>query len=154
MFSESLIDGKYGERVVLDFLRGLPNVKSVVDVRQDKDFQEKDIDFLIEDKHQQFTSIEVKTDFKAHETGNLVYEVTTSGHIGCFEKTQAKYIAYYLPYSRTLYLINPVALRTYLHKIHPEPRKMGDNAEGFLIPLADLEKEEGIIFYSRKGDVV
>lgn len=137
-FEQSLMTGGYGEHAVWNILTNQPKVRVVVDVRKDKRFQEKDIDFLVENTNQQFTSIEVKTDFKAHETGNIVYEATTSGHIGCFEKTQADYIAYFVPKSKKIYMIHVKALRTYLHQIKPEPVKMGDNATGFLLPLKDL----------------
>jgi hypothetical protein len=143
-FEQSLATGGYGEHAVWNILTNQPKVRVVVDVRKDKRFQEKDIDFLVENTDQQFTSIEVKTDFKAHETGNIVYEATTSGHIGCFEKTQADYIAYFVPKSKKIYMIHVKALRTYLHQIKPEPVKMGDNATGFLIPLKDLEDNKVI----------
>ena len=140
MFSESLKEGESGEHVVWNLLQKSNTVRSVVDVRMDKDFQEKDIDFLVENDKRQFTAIEVKTDFKAHETGNLVYELSTSRHIGCFEKTEAKYVMYYIPASKVVHMIDVVALRTYIHQTRPNEVRMGDNATGFLIPLKDLIK--------------
>lgn len=137
-FEDSLMTGGYGEHAVWNILTNQPKVRVVVDVRKDKRFQEKDIDFLVENADQQFTSVEVKTDYKAHETGNIVYEVTTSGNMGCFEKTQADYIAYFVPKSKKVYMIHVISLRTYLHKLMPEPVKMGDNATGFLIKIKDL----------------
>lgn len=150
MFDESLKEGESGEHVVWNLLQNQPNIRSIVDVRKDKKFQEKDIDFLVENMNRQFTSIEVKTDFKAHETGNLVYEVTTSRHIGCFEKTQAEYIMYYIPANKVVYMIDVVGLRTYIHKVRPEERRMGDNATGFIIPIQDLIRAK-VIKYTYKG---
>lgn len=150
MFSESLKEGESGEHVVWNILQKQSNIRSVVDVRMDKKFQEQDIDFLVENMNRQFTTIEVKTDFVAHDTGNLVYELSTSGHIGCFEKTQAEYIMYYIPAEKVVHLIDVVALRTYIHKVRPEERKMGDNATGFLLPLQDLIKTK-VIKYTYKG---
>ena len=94
--SDSLKNGGYGEHAVWNMFNKMPKVRSVVDVREDKMFQSLDIDFLVENIDRQFSTIEVKTDYKAHETGNIVYEVTTSGNIGCFEKTKAKYKAYFV----------------------------------------------------------
>lgn len=144
MFSESLKEGESGEHVVWNLLQKQKNVRSVIDVRLDRGFQSKDIDFLVEDDQRQFFTVEVKTDFKAHETGNLVYELSTSGNIGCFEKTEAKFIFYYIPANKTVHMIDVIALRTYIHKVRPEERKMGDNATGFLIPIQDLTKAKVI----------
>lgn len=144
MFNESLKEGEMGEHVVWNLFIKHPGVKSVVDVRDDKEFQQKDIDFLIEDKFRQFTPIEVKTDLKAHETGNIIYEVSTNNSVGCFEKTQAKYIMYYVPGSRTVYRIDVKAMRTYIHKVRPEEKPMGDHATGFLLTIKEL-KDNGVI---------
>lgn len=140
MFSESLREGESGEHVVWNLLQKSDTVRSIVDVRLDKEFQDKDIDFLVENNKRQFTSIEVKTDLKAHETGNLVYELSTSNHIGCFEKTEAKYIMYYIPASKIVHMIDVRELRNYVYTNRPDEIRMGDNATGFLIPLKDLIK--------------
>ena len=137
-FDECLLTGGYGEHAVWNILTNQPKVRVIVDVRKDKRFQEKDIDFLVENADQQFTSVEVKTDFKAHETGNIVYELTTSGNIGCFEKTQADYIAYFIPKTKQVHMIHVRALRSYIDKNKPNEIRMGDNATGFLIKIKDL----------------
>lgn len=145
MFSDSLKDGEMGEHAVWNALVKQKWIKSVVDVRDDKNFQEQDIDFWIENTDRQFASVEVKTDYKAHETGNIVYEVQTSNNLGCFEKTKAKYIAYYIPADKVIYLLNTVNLRTYIHQLRPEEREMGDSARGFLIPIDDLKRAGNVI---------
>ena len=138
MFEQSLREGESGEHIVWNILSKSQDVRSIVDVRQDKVFQEMDIDFLVENSARQFTPIEVKTDFKAHDTGNIVYELSTSGHIGCFEKTKARYIYYYVPGDQVVYMIDVKAMRTYVHQSRPEEKNMGDNAAGFLLPIRDL----------------
>lgn len=142
MFAESLKFGGYGEHAIWDLFIKQPWVKSIVDVRDDKRFQQKDIDFLIEDKNRQFTQIEVKTDYKAHQTGNIVYEITTSNNIGCFEKTQADYIVYFIPKSREAHLINTLILRDYIKKTKPNQIRMGDNATGYLLSIEELKKNK------------
>lgn len=151
-FSESLKHGGYGEHAVWNLFNKLSTVRSVVDVREDKHFQEDDIDFLVENDKRQFFSVEVKTDYKAHETGNIVYEVTTSGNVGCFEKTKAKYIAYFVPHSEEVHMINAEKFRKFIHNIDRQPKDMGDNASGYLIPIEDLKKNK-IIFYTYEGVV-
>lgn len=149
-FEESKKYGEYGEHAVWNILSNESWVRNIVDVRQDEGFREQDIDFLVENLHRQFAGVEVKTDFKAHETGNLVYELTTSGHIGCFEKTQAKYIAYIVPKSHKVYLISVDSLRDYTRKNNLKEIRMGDNATGYLIPLGDLESD-GVIVKTFEG---
>lgn len=149
-FEESKKYGEYGEHAVWNILSGESWVRSIVDVRQDEGFREQDVDFLVENLHRQFAGVEVKTDFKAHETGNLVYELTTSGHIGCFEKTKAKFIAYIVPKSRKVYWISVNALRDYTHNGNLKEIRMGDNATGFLIPLEDLIRN-GVIMKTYEG---
>jgi len=144
VFEECLKTGGYGEHAIWNLFIKSPKVKSIVDVRDDKHFQELDIDFLVENLERQFTSIEVKTDFKAHETGNIVYEVSTSNNIGCFEKTQAQFIAYFIPESRQVHMISVSALRRYIDQVHPKEIRMGDNATGYLLPIEDLIKSKVI----------
>lgn len=144
MFEECLKTGGYGEHAIWNLFIKSPKVKSIVDVRDDKHFQELDIDFLVENLERQFTSIEVKTDFKAHETGNIVYEISTSNNVGCFEKTQAQFIAYFIPESRQVHMISVGALRRYISQVHPKEIRMGDNATGYLLPIEDLIKSKVI----------
>lgn len=144
-FSDSLKNGGYGEHAVWNMFNKMPKVRSVVDVREDKMFQSLDIDFLVENIDRQFSTIEVKTDYKAHETGNIVYEVTTSGNIGCFEKTKAKYIAYFVPKSETVYIISTRNFKNYVHNQEREPKRMGDDATGYLFPIEELIKSKVIL---------
>lgn len=138
-FAESLEVGEVGEFVVWNALLNNKGIRTIVDVRNDKRFQRMDVDFLIEDYHRQYTWIEVKTDYQAHLTHNLAYELTTSQNIGCFEKTQADVIAYYIPKAKVIYFLNKEALKRCAHSGYKEIR-MGDNATGVLIPLDDLKR--------------
>ena len=145
MFEECLKTGGYGEHAVWNRLIKSRSVRSIVDVREDKNFQDKDIDFLVENNERQFTPIEVKTDYKAHETGNLVYEVSTSGNIGCFEKTEARFIMYFVPESEQILVLSVKNLRNYIEQSHPKEIPMGDNATGFLLPIEELRKNKVIL---------
>lgn len=152
MFSESLKTGERGEHAVWNLFIKQPWVRNVIDVRNDKDFQEQDIDFLIEDTKRQFTPIEVKTDYVAHKSGKIAYELTTSGNIGCFEKTKARYIVYFIPESETAHVINVIRLRTYIQNERPTEVQMGDAATGFLLPIDKLIQEK-VITHTYKGVV-
>lgn len=150
-FDDDIQNGGIGEHVVWNFLVNNDNVSSVIDVRKIKRFQENDVDFLVTAADKETMKyIEVKTDFKADLTGNLVYELTTSGNVGCFEKTKADYIYYYLPNSQTLYVINAIKLRAFVKSKGYELVKMGDSAEGYLVPISDL-LQSGVIIKIYKG---
>jgi len=111
MFKDDKQIGLIGEYVVWDALTKLEGVKSVVDVREDKRFQEWDVDFLVQDRDRQFTWIEAKTDFYTFYTGNVIYEVQSGNKAGCFERTKAQIVAYYVPQSGNIYLLDVEKMR-------------------------------------------
>lgn len=140
-FAEDLEAGKVGEDVVSQMLESSAKIKSVINCTKATWCQEKDIDFLAEMQDGRVIRYEVKTDRQAHETGNLVYERTTSGHIGCLEKTEADYICYYLSENGRLYGFWTEDMRRYIERRHPRTFKMGDNATGYLLNIEWLLRE-------------
>ncbi len=146
-FNECIKKGAIGEAIVREIILERERPRQIVDVRKDKRFQEDDIDFLIEDNEGQFTSVEVKTDFYAQNTENIVYELTYYNGFGCFERTKADYIYYYIPRagkSGVIYIFKPYNLRTWLQKTHPEEITIGEGATGFLCPIKELQSEKVI----------
>lgn len=142
-FQQDLRTGSIGEESVLQFLKVSKSTKNIMDVRYDKFFQELDVDFIQETHNNEFRKIEVKTDTKAHNTGNLAYEHTSNKHyntIGCFEKTKADYIFYYLTENKNLYIFHTETLRGYINinKNRFREVNMGDNALGYLVKLEEL----------------
>ena len=144
---EFLIDlktGEIGESVVMKFLQNESNVEDVIDVRNDKVFQKYDVDFLVYTDRSIIVPIEVKSDTMAHRTGNIAYEVLSNKHYntkGCFEKTRARYIYYYLTKTKQLYQIDVKKLRLYVEVNYKNKKKliaMGDNALGYLIKIKEL----------------
>lgn len=144
MFEKSLKEGEYGEHTVWNLLQKQPKVRNVIDVRECQKHQQKDIDFLVETINRQFYSVEVKSDYKAQESGNMVYEFSTNGGLGCFERTEADYIFYVIPKNREVHVVNVKALRQYVRKKRPDEIRMGDCATGFLLPIQDLIKNKVI----------
>ena len=143
-FKLDLKVGEHGETVVLEYLKQMEFVESVEDVRSIKLFQEHDIDFLVYTKQAVIFPVEVKTDTMAHRTGNIAYEVYSNKHYetkGCFEKTKAKYIYYYLVATKHLYQIDVQALRRHIQSFYKGKRliPMGDFAEGYLVRISELE---------------
>ena len=139
-FEDDIIRGKTGERYVHYMLSHSDKIKGVWDVSEDVKYQNSDVDFLVYTTKNTVYGVEVKTDFKAHETGNIFFEVETAGNIGCLAKTKADFIYYYLYHTKKLYVIITEKLRWFIEQKGPllELVKGGDNARGYLIPIEEL----------------
>ena len=136
--------GNKGENIIYDYLWKHKSTLKIVDVSRDEWFQQFDIDFLQIDIQNNINKIEVKTDRLADKTGNMVYEIWSDRRIyakGCFEKTEADYIFYYLINTKVLYIFNTQELRTWVNKHENElwQTYMGDFAIGYVIRLSDLK---------------
>ena len=135
--------GNKGENAIFNYLLNHSSTINLIDVSKDKWFQQFDIDFL-QVTNNGINKIEVKTDRLADKTGNMVYEIWSDRRIyakGCFEKTEADYIFYYLINNRTLYVFNTKELREWVlkHTNNLKQTNMGDNAFGYVIRLNDLK---------------
>jgi hypothetical protein len=136
--------GNKGENAIFNYLLNHSSTINLIDVSKDKWFQQFDIDFL-QVTNNGINKIEVKTDRLADKTGNMVYEIWSDRRIyakGCFEKTEADYIFYYLINTKVLYIFNTQELRTWVNKHENELWQtcMGDFAIGYVIPLNDLKE--------------
>lgn len=140
-FAEDLSFGREGEAVVRNLLESSGNFESIIDCSNDKYFQQKDIDVLalVNDGH--IAKYEVKTDRKAHETGNIAFELATNGNIGCLAKTEADYVMYYIEGNGKLYCFNARQMRRYLRQNRFKLYRMGDNAEGYLLNINQLLRD-------------
>lgn len=143
-FTNDLQDGKKAEELVRFKLSQTGKFVEIWDCSDDEYFQSKDIDILALKQDGRITKIEVKADRKAHETGNLVWEQKTSGNIGCFAKTEADFIMYYTIGDGSLYIFKPKELRRYIERNHMPLKRMGDNAEGYLLNIKELLKAKQI----------
>ena len=145
-FNSDLQYGKAGEYIIYQYLLFQPNTSQLINVTDDEFFQENDIDFVWETVSGKVYKIELKTDRLAHKTGNIVYEYKSNKSydtVGCFEKTKADYILYYIEKTNVLYWIKVESLREYIEKNKEKLSlvNMGDNAIGYLIPLKIVEAE-------------
>lgn len=135
-FNDSMKAAEAGEAKIYNILA---EAFTVDDVTKNEDYFEQDIDFIIEQDSKQL-SLEVKVDFQGHQTGNLFYEeystctllpgkVQVSKGIyhqevnfdefnsqGCFEKSQANYLLYYLNNSEEILIIDFKELRKLFKK--------------------------------------
>ena len=146
-FVRDLKFAESGENIVYNYLKNLDCTLDVLDVRYLKYFQDADIDFIhVLNNCLQPYFIEVKTDRMAHRTGNLPYEVISNykiNSIGCFEKTLATHIFFYLSVTKQLYVLDTVKLKEYVKDNEPKLKliNMGDNARGYLLKIVELINE-------------
>lgn len=143
-FAEDLSFGREGEAVVRNLLESSGNFEAIWDCSSDKYFQERDIDLLGIASDGHIAKYEVKTDRMAHETGNLVFEVKTSGNVGCLAKTDADYVMYYVEGNDKVFCFNAEQMRRYLKRNRFKLYRMGDNAEGYLLNINQLLRDKQI----------
>lgn len=98
--NETLKVAKQASMDIENYLKSKPETVSVINVEDDKRFQEKDIDLLWIYNHkgkEQMKMIEIKGDRYSH-TGNFFIETDSNknkGTPGCFMYCEADYIFYY-----------------------------------------------------------
>ena len=96
-FKKSINVGDYGEQIIKSYLEDNPNIVSIIDVSKVKEYQDKDIDFIVKLKNDEDISIELKTD--TYDTGNIFYEAISNQEynvLGCMIKSKAKCLFYYI----------------------------------------------------------
>lgn len=135
-FQEQLKIGQEGEAFLDSFFRGKGVQVEVVD---DLDTQRRGIDryFHIEGKT---FSVEYKTDHTAARTGNAFLEMAVDKKAGWVQRTEADFIAYYVPGRQVIYLVRPERIRellgAYINKLQwGEIRNDSFVAYGMLLPL-------------------
>lgn len=104
IFYTQLRVGKVGEEAVLSWLRQRHDVR---DVREDKEYQKQDIDFIVDEA----VSLEIKTDNNISRTGNIYIE-TYKG--GWYEYCGADYLGIYSPQTAKLYILDYQRLKSIL----------------------------------------
>ena len=137
-FKEDKAKGKCGEQIVYDYYNNIGC--NIIDVSEDKEYQQQDIDFLIDG-----IGYEVKTQNCIY--GNKIcIELTANverNYNGWFYTTAAKYLVFVDKVNGTLYKIRTEDLREYYYKSRQgiQTRKQ-DNAYKTsviaFIPIAEL----------------
>lgn len=154
-FRKDLTTGKAGEEILRARILGFKNIVSVDDISNSKRGIDDDIDFeiLYADGHTR--TVEIKTDLMAHRTGNIAYEEYSHRNPGCFARTKADYIMYFIYETGEVYVLNPVNFRMFIAEMKSNPEKaemlrvkakgMGEGAYGYLVPIKVLEKETNVV---------
>lgn len=149
-FEGSLISGNIGEDVAYNFLRHNAGIRTIYDVSKDKQYQEEDVDFIVITTDYKLLKIEVKHDMKADRTGNICYELTSNGNIGCLARSQADYV-FYITY-KYIYIIQLNKWRNYIEKANLKEINMGDGATGYLCNSNELVNEKIAIRKERNDE--
>jgi len=154
VFDKSLASGKGGEALVVEGFREILSTVEVVDVSDNKDYQDEDVDFLWITKNLFKTDVfkvEVKTD--SFPENNIFFELISNlekGLAGCLMYTQADYLAYYYEQTGNCYVFDAQRLKK---EIFNHPFYLDDSKKkkvknrvgqgsyttvGLAIPLADV----------------
>ena len=126
-------DAKLASKRVEEFLRSCVRVVDIQNVEDVRDYQVRDIDLLctIEaGRDRKTVSIEIKGDTKAHQTGNFFFETVSNeslGTQGCFLKSQAHLLFYYLLETDRLYIFPMKRTQDWFVKLQ---QQMNTGSEG------------------------
>ena len=139
-FHGDLDTGKYGEKVLAARMNSFPSVATVRDISDSKRGIADDID------------VEIKTDLMAHKTGNFAYEEYSHKNPGCFARTKADHILYFIKETDMVYVLNPVKFREFIAEMKMDKEKaaslkvrpsgMGEGAFGYLVPITVLAETD------------
>lgn len=75
-FKDSKEVGELGEQTVKNYLLSKPNIEEIVDVTKNRNYWEKDIDFIVRFIDGKEIVIEIKTD--TYTTNNIFFETISS----------------------------------------------------------------------------
>jgi len=150
-FQESNDVAKEASNHIEEYLNKKKNVLAVVNVEEDKAFQEQDIDLvLLKYENNSFITktIEIKAD-RYYKTGNYFFETKSNaekGTAGCFLYSNADLLFYYFIDERELHIMNFYECRKcFLDNISKFTKKDCQNkyyhSEGRLVPRVFLENK-------------
>ena len=119
-------DAKQASKRVEEFLRSCTKVVDVQNVEDAREYQVQDIDLLctLESGGDRKTiTIEIKGDTKAHQTGNFFFETVSNealGTQGCFLKSKAHLLFYYLLGTDRLYIFPMKRMQAWFMKMQED----------------------------------
>lgn len=133
--------GKQGESIFQQRMRS--KGYKVLDVSSNKEFYDKDIDFIITSPTTgQVKTFEVKYDNNINKTGNLYLELSNI-HSKCgqgwYNFCQADYIAYGDARNRTFYIVPLLELRQRVKQLPYRQARCGEDSIGQLVALKDIQ---------------
>lgn len=127
-FHGDLDTGKYGEKVLAARMNSFPSVAAVMDISDSKRGIVDDIDF------------------------EILYKDGHTSNPGCFARTKADHILYFVKETDMVYVLNPVKFREFIAEMKLDKEKaaslkvrpsgMGEGAFGYLVPIAVLAETD------------
>ena len=151
-FKGDLRFGKLCEDVIRRFLMHYVDVDDVRDISNSNRGIKDDIDFEIVYRDGHTSTAELKSDMQAHKTGNIAYEELSHKNPGCFARTKADHILYFVKETDMVYVLNPVKFREFIAEMKMDKEKaaslkvrpsgMGEGAFGYLVPITVLAKTD------------
>lgn len=141
-----------GEEIVFHHISRQKNIKEIRDVRNIREYQQKDIDYILVTTDDKEVSIEIKTD--SYDSPNIFFETMScieTNSIGCMYKTQAKYLYYYFLKTNELYIFDMAKYRDWVtENIGGFKKRIVKNwrrgqgvtycSEGYLVPKESIHK--------------
>lgn len=141
-FKTDLEIGKRGEKIVIDTLKNRNH--NIIDVSDDWNYRRQDIDYIITNKENQTTTLEIKNDVASERTGNVFVETyneqnTSHSNKGWFFYCRANHICFLQEKSRKAHFILFEDLKTLIDgKKYREA--FTANTTGLLVPIGDIKK--------------
>lgn len=118
--------GKKAEDIVSSYLSTEKGYQ-LINVTNDKTYQDKDIDFLL-DYHNRTFGIEIKTDYKIHKTNRFLLEYDTYKDNkvwkGWMNKSKTDYLIWYSFELNTMFILDFAKLKEWADK---QPKKKINN---------------------------
>ncbi len=116
----------------------------VLDVSSCREYQNKDIDFLVS-KNKQKTTLEVKNDRRSEETGNVYIETyntnnASRNNAGWFFYCEADFLAFVQQCRRLAHIVSRRDIVNLCESNQFPIRHMGNISQGYTIPISALER--------------
>lgn len=139
--------GKVAEK---EFMKVLNTLSSkVIDVSNDKEYQDKDIDMIAQGVNGNMVSFEVKRQMQLHYTRNMLLETVSSKYInsiGWWHKCKADWLVFDEPQEEQFHIFDRETLKEYVEiyrdmGLIAERYNATNNGKFYLMPL-DMVAEE------------
>lgn len=142
MFIDDLAIGKRAEKLVAAALAARGHI--VTDVSGNATYQHIDIDFTLESKSGQKTTLEVKNDLRSAQTGNIFIETYNENNhtrhgSGWYCYCEADYLAFVQEVNKQAHIISMNDLINYIENHKPRTCRSTFSA-GYIIPITELKQ--------------
>ena len=141
-FDKDLEVGALGEEKVKQALTRLGHTVTNTSI----ELQMKDIDFICCNRKNQQTTLEVKSDFRVNDTGNVYIEISNmnnkrNGYKGWYYYCEAEHLGVVEPQANVCHIFQMNELREIINDNSFRTATCnGGETKGTLVPLSDIKK--------------